>query len=90
MAIQTLIENAIKHNEISTKNPLIIRIDTTDSDNLVVSNQIRERVSKELSTGIGLSNLSNQYHYLGEKDISISKANNEFRVELPLFKPDKS
>jgi sensor histidine kinase YesM len=87
LAIQTLLENAIKHNEISKKNPFIIKIETGDNEILSITNIIRERVTKEYSSGLGLSNLSKQYQYLGGKDIAISNKNNEFRVELPLLKP---
>ncbi len=86
LAIQTLLENAVKHNEISKKNPLIITINTTDNDSLVVSNAIREKLSNDPGTGIGLSNLAKQYKLLCGKDILISKLNNDFRVEIPLLK----
>jgi sensor histidine kinase YesM len=87
LAIQTLLENAVKHNEISKRNPLIITIATKDSNTLTVTNTIQEKLSLEPGTGIGLSNLSKQYLLLGSKDILISKANKEFCVELPLLKP---
>lgn len=87
LAIQTLLENAIKHNEISKKNPFTIRIETGNDQVLSITNPIREKVTKEFSSGLGLSNLSKQYQYLGGKDIAISNKNNEFRVELPLLKP---
>jgi len=87
LAIQTLLENAIKHNEISKKNPFTIRIETGNDQVLSITNPIREKVTKEFSSGLGLSNLSKQYHYLGGKEITISNNNNEFRVDLPLLKP---
>jgi LytS/YehU family sensor histidine kinase len=87
LAIQTLLENAIKHNEISKKNPFTIRIETGNDQVLSVTNTIQEKVTKEFSSGLGLSNLSKQYQYLGGKEITISNNNNEFRVELPLLKP---
>lgn len=90
LAIQILIENAIKHNEISKKNPFTIKIETSPDQNLVITNPIQERVSKEFSTGIGLSNLSKQYQYLAGKEITISNRNNEFRVELPLLNPSNN
>ena len=90
LAIQILIENAIKHNEISIKKPFTIKIGTTTDQNLVVINPIQERVSKEFSSGIGLSNLSKQYQYLAGRDITISNRNNEFKVELPLINPSKN
>lgn len=87
LAIQTLLENAIKHNEISKGNPFTIKIETGDDQILRVSNNIRERASKDYSSGLGLSNLSKQYQYLAGKEITISNKNNEFRVEMPLLKP---
>ena len=90
LAIQTLLENAIKHNEISKKNPFTIRIETGSDQVLSITNPIREKVTKEYSSGLGLSNLSKQYHYLGGRDITISNKNNEFRVELPLLKPSSN
>ena len=89
LAIQILLENAIKHNEISKKNPFTIKIFTSEDQHLVVTNTIKERVSKEYSTGIGLTNLSKQYHYLRGKEITITNNNNEFRVELPLLNPSR-
>jgi LytS/YehU family sensor histidine kinase len=87
LAIQTLLENAIKHNEISKKNPFTIRIETGSNQVLSITNTVQEKVTKEYSSGLGLSNLSKQYKYLGGKDITILNRNNEFRVELPLLKP---
>jgi sensor histidine kinase YesM len=88
LAIQTLLENAVKHNEISKRNPLIITITTTDNKSLVVTNTVQNKLSLEPGTGIGLSNLSKQYKLLSGQDIRISKFNNEFRVEIPLLKPN--
>lgn len=88
LAIQTLLENAVKHNEISKRNPLDITIATTDNNSLVVTNTIQEKLSLEPGTGIGLSNLSTQYKLLSGEDIRISKSNNLFRVEVPLLKPN--
>jgi sensor histidine kinase YesM len=90
LAIQTLLENAVKHNEISKRNPLEITIVTTDNESLVVTNAIREKISTEPGTGIGLSNLAKQYKLLCGKDILISKLNNDFRVEIPLLKPTEN
>jgi LytS/YehU family sensor histidine kinase len=87
LTIQTLVENAVKHNEISRRNPLTITIYTTDNESLVVTNNLQEKVTREDGTGIGLTNLAKQFQLLLRKDISISKENNEFRVEVPLIKP---
>lgn len=87
LTLQTLIENAVKHNEISKRNPLTINVYTIDTGNLIVSNTIREKLTSEPGTGIGLTNLSKQYKLLSGQDILISRLNQEFIVEVPLLKP---
>jgi LytS/YehU family sensor histidine kinase len=87
LTIQTLIENAVKHNEISNEFPLEIRICTTDNATLQVINKIQEKLTPEDGTGIGLTNLSRLFSLLGENDIQIFKDEHEFKVEVPLIKP---
>lgn len=86
LTVQTLVENAIKHNEISKRNPLTIFIETGSKDILIVRNRIQEKLTPEEGTGIGLSNLSKQYQLLGKRAVQISQNNNEFIVEVPLLK----
>lgn len=88
LVIQTLIENAVKHNEISKRNHLTILLMTTGNNSLIVSNPIREKLSLEPGTGIGLDNLSKQYKLLCGEEIHISKSDGEFRVEVPLLNPN--
>jgi sensor histidine kinase YesM len=85
LTIQTLLENAVKHNEISTRNPLIITIRTTPDGCLEIVNQVQEKLSPEEGTGIGLSNMAKQFQLLGEEDIRIYQENGEFRVVVPLI-----
>ncbi len=87
LAVQTLIENAIKHNEISKRHQLVIHIFINENNKLQISNNIKEKITLESGTGIGLSNLSKQYKLLGGVDIRITRADNEFRVEIPILKP---
>ncbi len=85
LALQILMENAIRHNEISKRNPLEISIATTQNQTLVVSNTINKKFAPEPGAGVGLVNLSNQYRILGDKDISIRKEDQKFIVEIPLL-----
>ncbi len=87
LTIQTLVENAIKHNEISKRNPLSIDILTTDNESLKIINDIHEKITGEEGTGIGLVNLSKQYQLLVNKEIIIRKEDNKFSVEVPLIRP---
>ena len=84
LTLQSLIENAVKHNEISSRFPLVLKIGINDKKFLVVTNNIQSRQSREASLGIGLSNLSQRYKILSGEDVSISKTGQEFRVEVPL------
>lgn len=85
LALQILLENAIRHNEISKRNPLEISIATTQDRTLVVSNTINKKFAPEPGAGVGLANLSNQYRILGDRDISIRKEDQKFIVEIPLL-----
>ena len=87
LAIQTLLENAVKHNEISKRHPLTITIQTKSDQTLKITNMIQERNSPEYSSGVGLSNLAKQYMFLSGKEILISRKNSEFLVEIPLLTP---
>lgn len=89
LVVQTLIENAVKHNEVSKRYPFTIRVQTTANGNLAVINELRPRVTSEPGTGIGLANLSKQYNLIGGGEIKIVKSGGEFRVEVPLLKPEE-
>ena len=58
MAVQVLIENAVKHNEISDRKPLTIHIVTNNEGYLSVSNDIQPKRTAASGTGIGLVNLA--------------------------------
>jgi len=87
LTIQTLLENAIKHNEISKRNPLRINILTTENESLVIVNDIQKKITAEEGTGIGLINLAKQFQLLVNKEITIRMENNNFSVEVPLIRP---
>ncbi len=84
-AVQVLIENAIKHNEFSDENPLIIKI-SMNGQHIRVSNNAKPKPYSINSTGIGLKNLSSRYRIITRKDISIQKGRDNFSVMLPLIK----
>jgi len=86
LVIQTLIENAVKHNEVSKRHPLLINISTANNNTLVVRNTLRPRLTPESGSGIGLTNISTQYRLLCGEDIKILRSESEFEVEIPLIK----
>jgi len=88
LVVQTLTENAVKHNEVSKRFPLTIRVQTTDEGSLAVFNNLRPRLTTEPGTGTGLANLIKQYTLLNGGNVKITQSETEFRVEVPLIKPD--
>ncbi len=85
LALQLLIENTVKHNEISSKNKLTIHINEENNQFIVVSNRIQLKNIGETSKNIGLKNLKQQYSYFTDIPIEIKKDNNTFIVKLPVI-----
>jgi hypothetical protein len=85
LTLQMLIENAIKHNEISSEKSLTIMIYVDDEDNLVVENVLQKKTDSEPSTGIGLKNIEQRFHLLAGKTISVTEADGKFKVKLPII-----
>lgn len=84
LALQMLIENAIKHNVVSTADPLLITIRSEEHD-LVVTNNIQlKKSSGEISSGIGLDNIQKRYEFLTSRKVSITNDGKFFTVRLPL------
>ena len=83
MTLQLLIENAVKHNIVSSKQPLDIVI-TAENDNLIIKNNLQFK--EELSgTGVGLKNISSRYAFLTDRKVEIIKEDNLFKVIIPLI-----
>ena len=57
-SIQTLIENAVKHNVITNNQKLVVDIYTDADSTVTVSNMISPKIEQEAAAGIGLANLS--------------------------------
>ena len=85
--LQMLIENAIKHNVVSSRFPLHIHLFIEDHW-IVVSNSLQEKQVKEDSTHIGLKNIQSRYAFLSDEEVKIIKTSSEFLVKIPLVSMD--
>ncbi len=83
LSLQLLIENAIKHNVISTASPLSIWIELRDNV-LIVRNTHKPKPNSE-GTGIGLVNLNERFKILASQEVDIEQNEKEFKVVLPLI-----
>jgi len=87
LSLQILVENAIKHNIISSQKPLTINVFIKNNEYLVVENNLQRKIDID-STKIGIFNIKNRYKFLSEKEIKIKEQNDKFIVELPLLQID--
>ena len=85
LSLQTLVENAIKHNVVSTLQPLSITIETLEDKSVRVSNHIQPKKEPESGERIGLANLEERYRLMWQKEVRISSENNVFGVIIPLI-----
>jgi LytS/YehU family sensor histidine kinase len=83
-ALQFLAENVIKHNIISEDKPMVIKL-IQKGEYLEMKNRIHLKNSLEISTGIGLKNLSSRYFLLTNKEIKITNDGDFFIVNIPLI-----
>ena len=83
LTLQLLVENAIKHNLVSTAHPLEVCI-SGDREYLVVSNNKVSKKQTTSSTGIGLKNITGRYKMLSELKMKIEDGD-RFTVTLPLL-----
>ena len=85
-ALQSLVENAFKHNSFSEEKPLKVSIELK-ADLLIVSNN---KMPKPISLdgerkGVGLKNLNKRYQLIVGKDIDIKDTQTEYTVTLKLI-----
>lgn len=83
LALQLLVENAVKHNEISESNPLVVKLYIED-EYIIIENPVKPRMTFIDSTGQGLANIDKRYFLLKNKHIIISNENDIFKIKLPL------
>jgi two-component system, LytTR family, sensor kinase len=85
VALQMLIENAVKHNVASRQWPLHIVIFDEPGGWLTVQNNRRPKDLIEPSTRVGLSNIRQRYRFVTDRDVQTLVTDAEFIVRLPLL-----
>lgn len=88
-SIQPLLENAIKHNELTEESPLHISVEQS-GDWVTVTNNIQLKTSSEISSGYGLANLSERYRVLSNDEVIIENNKKTFSVSLKILKNENS
>jgi len=83
LSLQLLVENAIKHNVVSSDQPLVLKISTSDESSRVENNV--QAKGSSYSSEKGLNNLMARYEFLTERKVMVTNAGGMFKVDLPLL-----
>lgn len=84
LSLQLLLENAIKHNQVTQDSPLKVKI-SQQGDYLIVSNDFKPKSVIKHSIGVGLINIKQRYGLLTERKVEVLKSATDFTVKLPLL-----
>ena len=84
LSLQLLLENAVKHNVVSSSKPLKLIIHEEKGE-LLIENNINPKEAIGKSTKVGLKNITDRYRLLTKRIVSITNDNKVFRVRLPLL-----
>lgn len=83
LTLQVLVENAVKHNEVSKAHPLVVVI-RSEGERLLVRNALRRRRVPESGHGFGLEYIDKQVRSLTGRPIEILNDGQNFSVYIPL------
>lgn len=84
LSLQLLLENAVKHNIISERKPLNIKI-YTDNDFLVIQNNYQKKSVLQDGQGVGIQNIINRYAIITDSKVTIEQNENTYTVKLPIL-----
>ncbi len=85
LALQMLIENAIKHNIVSEEQPLCIHLYSEEKYLVVKNNLQAKKILSENSPGVGLDNIKKRYQFLSDRKVEVTKDDYSFLVKLPML-----
>ena len=84
LTLQLVVENTVKHNEISNERKLHISITNTES-HLFISNNYQHRGALNGSMGVGQKNLIEKYRLLADKAPRFYLEGGQYIAQLPLL-----
>nr|WP_321223048.1 histidine kinase [uncultured Psychroserpens sp.] len=84
LSLQLLLENAVKHNMVTSNKPLHIKI-YENGGMLIVENNLQPKQIVKKSSGVGLENIKQRYKLLSNKTVSINQQANSFAVAIPML-----
>jgi sensor histidine kinase YesM len=90
LALQLLVENAIKHNVVSADDPLTIKL-YQERHSIVIENSLKKKNTlSESSNGLGIDNIKKRYQFLTTQEVTVSETVDKFIVKLPIIEIEKA
>ena len=83
VSLGELLQNALKHNEVTKPHPLVLRV-SLEGAVLVVANAVRPPARRSPSTGVGLKNLAERVRLFSGRTLTWGVEDGRFVVRLPL------
>lgn len=84
LSLQLLLENAVKHNQVTETKKLHITIIEEDGNLVVINNVQPKQVIKE-SSGVGLKNIRQRYEILTNRPVTIDENAKQFSIAIPML-----
>ena len=84
LSIFFAVENAVKHNEIAIKKPLVVKLNLKENT-LYIHNIKIQKINLQPSSGIGLKNLKERFKIIMDKEVFVLDNANTFTITLPLL-----
>lgn len=84
LSLQLLLENTIKHNVVSERKPLHIKI-YIENNYLIVENNLQKKEVLQDRRGVGLQNIVNRYGLISERKMLIEESATFFKVKIPIL-----
>ncbi len=84
LSLQLLLENTIKHNVVSEKKPLHIKIYIEDNY-LIIENNLQKKEVLSDRKGVGLQNIVNRYALISERKVYIEENKEFFKIKIPIL-----
>lgn len=84
LSLQLLLENCIKHNIVSEKKPLHIKIYIEENELIIENNKQIKEVLQDRK-GVGLQNIVSRYAILTKRNVIIQESETIFKVKLPIL-----
>lgn len=86
VSLQMLVENAIKHNQVTLQNPLRIKIYDRDGCLIVENNYQPRAESSEESMGVGFERIQAIYDFYSDEKFVCGCQNGCYVCQLPLLR----